>query len=134
LQQLTNLDGTPLELDSSKRSRVLDAETFKLLTPEDAAKYEAAGAVYKRREECREFYTLGKVATDALLNLQQGDKEAERFARGRLAFKIAAAKGDMTITVDEAKDLKTVIGRLFGALVVVQAFDMIEGKDRVPES
>lgn len=76
--------------------------------------------------------TLKKVAVDALHTVLPGDESlapAKKYERGKLAKKIYEVNGEpLDVSVEELTELKTLIARAYGPLVVVQAFDMIEGK------
>lgn len=76
--------------------------------------------------------TLRQIAVGALHAVLQGDEllpPAKKYERGKLAKKIYEANGEaFDISAEELADLKTLIARAYGPLVVVQAFDMIEGK------
>lgn len=76
-----------------------------------------------------EFETLNKVATFALTITYPGDESLtplKKFERGHLAMKIHAATAPVEFTSEDAADLKALIGRAFGPLIVAQAFDIIE--------
>lgn len=74
--------------------------------------------------------TLGAVSTEALLAVFQDEQSLpgeEKAKRYELAMRILKG-GRLELSVEEAAELKRLIGKAFAPLIVGQAFRMIEGK------
>jgi hypothetical protein len=52
----------------------------------------------------------------------------EKFKRGELALRIYRSTAPISLTVEEKSLLKKLIGRAFGPMVVVDAWNVLEGK------
>lgn len=72
--------------------------------------------------------TLGFVALQALAaSFQEEKPDAGRSVRRyKLGVRIAMAEGPLNLTVEEANEIKLVIGKAFGPVVVGSAYDLIE--------
>lgn len=124
-QVLKSLDGSDVDVTELPKA----VKKLEGVTEEHRHKYEASGDVFFLRPQYRVILTLRKVFTDSLIDIQPGDEktsQAIKFDRGKLAFKIQAAEQMVDLTVDQLADLKPLISRSFGPLVIAQAFDMIE--------
>lgn len=53
----------------------------------------------------------------------------EKMKRGELARKIYNAKGEYHINVEETSLVKELIGKLYGVVVVLAAFDLLDPKE-----
>lgn len=72
--------------------------------------------------------TLGHACSHALLASYMDEPTLagdEKFKRASLALKVAEA-GELALTVEEIAQLKAIIGRLYGAIVVYRAWCLLD--------
>lgn len=75
--------------------------------------------------------TLGTAACEALLSTYQGEDSLsgnEKADRWALAISIKRSTGPIELTAENITKLKELIGKRFPAMVVGQAFEILEGK------
>lgn len=74
--------------------------------------------------------TARKICMDALTVTVPGEEVAglEKFERGILALKLRDEPSPVEITIDDAKRIKDLVGKLYGPIVVMQLFALLEGK------
>ncbi len=86
-------------------------------------------------EEDDKPITLRIVFTSALISQNQGDKPSgeQKARRYALAVRTQQAKGDLELSVDEAAEIKKLIGLRYGPLIVGQAWEIIDPKPKVKE-
>jgi hypothetical protein len=80
---------------------------------------------YNQKDET----SLMDISLDALLTPMQDDQNLsgeEKAKRYVLATRIYSNPAEIDVTVEEVSTLKKLIGKLFGALVVGQAYQMLE--------
>lgn len=72
--------------------------------------------------------TMRKICVDALMTPQQDDNPSgeEKLARYVLAGKLHAG-GEVDVTPEDAAKLKTLIGKMYTALVVGRAYELLNG-------
>lgn len=76
-----------------------------------------------------DFSTLAKISVHALNLLMPGDENVaptKKFERGKLAIAIYDSKEPVELSAEQTSDLKSLIGRSFGSLIIARAFDIIE--------
>jgi hypothetical protein len=71
--------------------------------------------------------TLGRVALRALSNPEQGMKPEDSVLRGDLALRVYKAK-DVILTPEDTVLIKQCIAKLFGPLIVVRSFQLLDPK------
>ena len=76
--------------------------------------------------------TLSTIAVTSLVTLTQEDQSVDaktKYDWGHLANMIHDSKGEIDLQHDQLQLLKNRIGKLYGPLIVVQAWDLLEGKN-----
>lgn len=75
--------------------------------------------------------TLGTVASQALMAAFPDEtnlEASEKVKRFKLSLKVVKG-GSQDISVDDVSELKKLIGKAYGPLVVGRAYDLIEGEN-----
>lgn len=75
-----------------------------------------------------ETFCLKDAAIEALLIPEDGQTGEEKAKRYLMATRIYANPENVDLTIEEIAKIKQVIGKCYGALVVGQAWEMLEGK------
>jgi wobble nucleotide-excising tRNase len=87
------------------------------------------------KDEKEEALTVKKVLVSALLN-QTTDKigNADKYQCYQLSKKIEEAETEVELISDEVSNIKKLIEKFFGVMIVGQVFDVLEGKvESLPE-
>jgi hypothetical protein len=72
--------------------------------------------------------TLGKICANALMTSpKQPDGSDQKYEKGKLAMKLWPLD-EAELSIEELALLKECIGIAYGPLVIVQAWDLLEGK------
>ena len=82
-------------------------------------------------EEGKKVITLAMICCNALMNQTEEDAKLpgeEKLRRFDLASMVYAGKGPVDLKVEDVAQLKTLIGKLYGPLVVGPAWKLLEGK------
>jgi len=105
-----------MKIDFSQSIRQLDGTPMIVMNPD--------GSI------ASDFSTLAKISVHALNLLMPGDENVaptKKFERGLLAIKIYEATEPVDMaSAEQVSDLKSLIGRSFGSLIIARAFDIIE--------
>ncbi len=90
----------------------------------------------KEDQECAKCapLTLGVAIAHALVAQQQDERDLDplqKWARGVLAMK--AREGQpMTLTAEETSVIKKLMGKLYGPVIVMQAFPLLDPSEKPP--
>lgn len=82
-------------------------------------------------------WTLGAAATTALLDSYEDERQlsgSDKFTRFMLASKIHGQGLPVDVDLDEAKLIKDLIAKRFGALLIGRAWELLDPKPNAVES
>ena|SRR5271166_7006791 len=107
-----------------------------VLTNEDGVPVKDIFAQKKDDTECDHCppMTLGLAAAHALVMQLQDEHDLDplqKWARGVLAMKVRDGR-KVEISVEEAATIKRLIGKVFGSVVIMQAFPMLDPSEKPP--
>ena len=81
------------------------------------------------KDETQNVFTLKKAVLTALVSNFEDERTLsgeEKLKRWELALKIKNASDPVSLTVEDVAEIKKLVGKLYGTLVVGQAYKMLE--------
>jgi len=77
--------------------------------------------------ETKTPYTLKDVVIEAVLAPEAKEDNKKKYSKYELYLKLKAAGKEIDLTTDEISEIKRLIGEVKPALIMGQAWDMLEG-------
>lgn len=79
------------------------------------------------------LFNLKMAAINALYGQYKGEENLsgeQRYRRGKIADMIDKSNGDLKLKIEDAAEVKKLIGQAYGPLIVKQAWDIIDGESK----
>lgn len=94
------------------------------------------GKPFKETGEKSKDLTLGKACVGALLYIKNNDTVDgnEKFLRGEIAMRIHGAKKFVDLTIEDIAKIKTLVGDLYGPMLILRIWEILEQKKGVVNS
>lgn len=138
LIEIEDMDGMPIPKGGSNDLVVRAiTEVFKEPSDKPIDTLNRIAEAIRIHSVSKENFTLGGACFNSLMaqfDDEKGLTPEEKFKRGKLAEKIYSAKGEVEVSAEEVAEIKKLIGKAYGQLIVIRTWELLEGKpEALPE-